>query len=152
MKFFLVLTALGFLTISMIGCDSGYKLQGRVIAGANPAVAIVDADDPRLKGYDGIPNASVMLTLDPRSLGRKSIGNGVTDIDGHFSIPIDEFGAGFLEHEVAILGRAGGYVGTEETIILPPSRRRVLIVLPPGRDRHQPRYTPADDLDRFNMR
>ena len=135
----------------MVGCGEGvgYQLRGRVVPGPTPAVVVVDADDPRLGGPDGLSGAVLTVTLDPRSLGRKQIGTGVTKPDGTFEIPIEEFGAGFLEHEIAVLARAAGYVSAENAVELPSSRKRVLVILTPGRDRHKSRYTPGDDLRRY---
>ncbi|MFA9477228.1 hypothetical protein ACERK3_02855 [Phycisphaerales bacterium AB-hyl4] len=119
------------------GCSS-YQLQGKVIEGPSSGIYIVSADDPRLN-EPGVPQARIALTLDPERLSAKSIGSGASDSDGWFNVPVDEFGAGFLEHDVEVLARQQGFTPAYQTIRLPRSSRRLLIVLAEGTDRVSPR-------------
>ncbi len=126
--------ALGLLLLG--GCVG--KVQGRVVEGPYPAVLIVDRDDARLageaaaRGELGISAARIELVLDAGTLRARQIGLGQADADGRFSIDVDAFGAGFLEDDVQVLARRPGYGPTLETIRIPSSRKRLLIVMTPG--------------------
>lgn len=129
------------------GCGT-YMLKGRVVRGSNPEVAVVDRDDPRLEGT-GVPGASVRLTLDPESLGRKILPEQHTRPDGTFSIPVDEIGAGTLEYGAEVLVRKEGHEAGHGRFDLPGWDKRVLIVLPRGVDRYSEPDDPREDLERF---
>lgn len=135
----IVLALLGCLTLA--GCG-GYTLRGHVIEGMHSSVSIVDADDLRLQS-PGLDGATIDLMLDPDSLGRRSLGTAHSAMDGSFSLPIDEFGAGVLEHEVRLVGRAAKHQSAVKHFILPSRGKRVLIVLAPGRDTYR---APEDTL------
>ncbi|MEX2673507.1 MAG: hypothetical protein WD294_15515 [Phycisphaeraceae bacterium] len=134
-------------SVLLTGCGS-YAFQGRVIHGSNPEIVVVDRDDARLEG-SGVPGASVRLTLDPESLGRKILPGQTTRPDGTFSIPVDEFGAGTLEYNAGLLVRKDGHEAAHSNFPLPRSNERVLIVLPRGNDTYSEPDNPLDDLDRF---
>lgn len=114
------------------GCET-YKLRGRVTSGDATYIALVDDNDPRLQTGDAIAGVVLRLQTDPGKLNRKFVGQGLTDGKGEFAIPVDEVGAGFLEYDVAIDARRSGYESTESFFRLPPSDKRVLIVLRPGK-------------------
>jgi hypothetical protein len=140
--------ALGLLVLAMAGCET-YVLRGQVISGNTPAVLIVESDDARLQSGMGIMGAKINLTLDPRSLGREPLGETVTSTDGSFSMPLDLFGAGTLLHEVGVVARAQGYNATTGEVILPSAKKRMLVIMVPGRDRYVPPEDPLEDVDRF---
>ncbi|MEX0654215.1 MAG: hypothetical protein WD534_18405 [Phycisphaeraceae bacterium] len=129
--------------MGLAGC-SGYQLQGKVIEGPESGVFIVSEDDPRLD-EPGLRGARVALTLDADRLSAKHVGDGESDLDGAFTVSVDEFGAGFLEHDVEVLVRLAGYAPAVRTIRLPGSSRRVLVTLAEGEDELSPR--PGDLLD-----
>ena len=145
------LLLVGLLALSALlpACGS-YKLQGRVVRGPSPQVAVVDADDPRLE-EPGVPVASIQLALDPRSLNRKSLPGGHSDADGRFAIPIEEFGAGLLEYDIQVVARKRDLNTAIGIIRLPGSSGRLLIVLGPGPDRYRPPEDPLDDLRHMPM-
>ena len=131
------------LALMLTGC-AGYGLRGRVVEGPVSAVHIVPADDPRL-AEPPITGASVHLTVDADRLSAKPAGAGHSDADGDFHVPVDAFGAGFLEHDVEVLVRAQGHAPAQRVIRLPGRDRRVLVTLAPGEDAVSPR--PGQLLD-----
>lgn len=131
------------------GCASP-ALRGRVIEGDASYLILVSANDPRLEGT-GVAGASLMVTMDPMKLNRKTIGSGASGPDGYFEVPISEHGGGFLEIDVAMTARKKGCEPAEGYFRLPGSNRRVLVVLGPGKDRPTglEREDPSRDVDRF---
>jgi hypothetical protein len=121
------------LLAALAGC-APYTLQGKVIEGDITFIAIVDADDPRLEG-PGLANAEVRLQTDPQRINREVVGTTISSGDGTFSIPFSEIGAGVLLYDVGLQVRRGGYQRAEQMFRLPPSDRRVLVILCPGADR-----------------
>ena len=83
------------------GCSKPYTLQGRVVKSEYPMAEFIDQvkrDPEAIPGF-GIPNARIEIVRDPRSLGRKVVSTGKSDADGIFVVPIDAFGAGWMEEE-----------------------------------------------------
>jgi hypothetical protein len=119
----------------LVGCD--YEIQGLVVPGAVSEVQVVSQDDPRLN-QAGLVHAQVIGTIDPDALTAERQHPAVTDEKGQFSIPITSSGAGILEYKLGIYARHTGYSPTEDTINLPSTRKRLLIVLAPGEDRPAP--------------
>lgn len=114
------------------GCET-YQLRGRVATGDATYITLVDADDPRLQTGDAIAGVVLRLQTDPGKLNRAFVGQGVTNGQGEFEIPVDEVGAGFLEYDVGIDARRPGFESAESFFRLPPSGKRVLVVLRPGK-------------------
>lgn len=129
--------------VCLVGCET-YQLRGRVVRGGTPMMLIVDADDPQLEG-PGVSGAHIDLTLDPDSLGRKSLDSGRSGPNGDFAIPIDEFGAGTLEYKIGAIVRQTGYAPVSGKFIMPGDDRRLLIVMRRGQD-HE--VDPSNQLDR----
>ena len=126
-----------------------YRLQGVVVPGlpgSPPSVEVVKQDDPRLT-ETGLASASLDVTLDPSRLNAKSIGQGTSGPDGSFAVPISETGAGFLQHDVQLDVSRDGYRSASERFRLPAASRRVVVTLPPGKDR--PRDTMGGPGDTF---
>jgi len=120
--------------LPLIGCKS-YELRGRVIAGDISYVAVVDADDPRLEEGAGLAGAQLRLETDPGRLSRDVVGETVSRADGAFTMPFNKVGGGVLMYDVGITARREGYTPVEHQFKLPPSSRRLLIILAPGPDR-----------------
>lgn len=116
----------------MSGCSS-YQLRGKVIRGDISHIAIVSADDARFEG-PGVSGVEVRLQTDPTRLNRKTVGTDVSGPDGSFSISVDEVGAGVLIYDVGLTARGRGYIGAEQFFRLPPSDKRILIMLERGAD------------------
>ena len=117
-----------------LGC-SPYQIEGLVVPGGRSEVLVLDEHDQRLTA-EGIAGATVALTVDPSSIDPRPIAQVVTDGEGRFVIPIDEFGAGLLEYQVAVCCRVRGYERAYQVLQMPSRRRRLLIVMAAGRDRH----------------
>jgi hypothetical protein len=132
--------ALALAALLLAGCD--YELQGVVVTGAVPEVRVVSRDDPRLQ-QGGLVHAQVVGTIDPESLNAERLRAVVTDEQGRFTLPVDATGAGMLEYKLGLFVRHTGFSPTEDTIDLPPSRKRLLIVLSPGEDKQPP---PSRDI------
>ena len=87
----------------------------------------------------GVSGASLLVTVDPKSLNAQTLPGDMTDMDGHFAIPVSSPGAGFLEYEIEVLCRAAGFTPAAGTMPLPGGDKRLLIVLSPGVDSYRPR-------------
>lgn len=156
-------TACGFallmLTLMLVGCES-YALRGRVIPGTHSQVLVVDSDDPRLAGdgttpgtRPGVNGATVSFMLDPEKAGHKYLGSTSSDVDGTFSFPVDEIGAGFLEYGLQVTARANNCAPAVDVMRMPPSGKRLLILLAPGHDTLPKESTdPMDDINRYMPR
>ncbi len=123
--------------LCLVGCHS-YQLQGVVIEGPSSTVLVVDETDPRLSEGDALPMASVDIVIDPDKLSRKSLPRGISDVDGRFSVPVDEPGAGFLEYDIRVLIRRSGFNSAVQDLRIPGPNKRLLITLVNGEDLYQP--------------
>lgn len=149
----LVVPAALVAAFALTGCRAtGYTLEGRVIRGEISYVVVVEAGDPRL-GEDAapIPAALVRLETDPGRIQRELIGEVPTDADGNFSIRMNKMGSGILLYDVGITGRKAGHTTAFVATRLPPSHKRVLIMLAPGVDTFRDPYEsdPLRDYERF---
>ena len=59
-------------------------------------------------------------------------------MDGTFSVPVDEAGAGYLEYDARIIVRKLGYDSAIQDIRIPGPHQRVLVTLGRGDDQYQP--------------
>ena len=118
-----------------------HTIQGLVAEGRTPAVLLVRADEPRLAQI-GLTGAVIELTLDPSSISPKSLGTFRADDEGRFRAALEQSGIGLLEYELGILCRAAGHRSVYQTMAVPPSDSRLLIILEPGSEKH----VPPDDL------
>lgn len=136
-----------FIAVANVGCGS-YKLQGRVISGTFPSVNFVEPGDDRLNGA-GVPGATVELVRDPQSLSAQSMGQVSTDGQGNFSLPVDSFGAGWLEEEWLLRVRHPRATMVEQLIRLPGNGKMTLVTLTAGRDTFTPREDLMKEMERF---
>jgi hypothetical protein len=143
-----VLYAALLLATLLLPACSQYSLRGHVIEGNSPGLIIIDADDERLT-LPGLSDASIEITLDPNSLGKKQIANSRSLPTGSFDIPIDEFGAGVLRYELGALVRLHGYRATHQLFWMPPTDKRLLITLKPGTDLYVPPENPLHEAEQF---
>ncbi|MEM1213422.1 MAG: hypothetical protein AAGI68_14135 [Planctomycetota bacterium] len=133
------LWALAVVLVFAGGCG-GYVLKGRVVEGPGPAVMVVGAGDERYEMSDSSGSgAEVLVTVDPFSIRPNRMRPVVADGSGYFEVPIREQGAGFLEYEIRMIVKRAGYRSADETLDLPASGRRLLVVLPRGQDRVEPK-------------
>lgn len=119
--------------ILLTGCES-YKLTGQVVSGPKSMVQIVEADDPRLAGPP-IEGATIEVLIDPDKGSRKLLPSSLSDEQGRFEVPVDVPGAGVLEYEVLVVGRAAKKSPAQGTMPLPAKSRKVLVILADGQDR-----------------
>lgn len=129
------------------GCQ--YYMEGRVIEAPESMVVLVSPDDQRLRQGRGIGYTSLDIIVDPRRLNREVVGKDSSQPDGSFKIPINKFGAGFMEYELRIVGRRPGYNSAVGTIDMPRFGQKVLIMLAPGRDTYQAPTDPRKDINRY---
>jgi len=122
---------LGAVTTLCAACGSGYQLRGKVIEGDISFIAVVSKDDPRLDG-PGIPGVTVVLVNDPNKLSKETLGTGISDGQGDFSIGAGLVGAGFFRYDAGVTAERRGYEYATSQFNLPASDRRVLIMLRPG--------------------
>jgi hypothetical protein len=129
---------------TLTGCDT-YQMRGVVIEGAVSAIQIVDEDDPRLSNGNGLPMATIDVTLDPDRLSRKHMPRGISEVDGTFAVPIDEQGAGYLDYQVRVVVRRAGHDSALSDLRVPGPHSRLLVTLVNGEDKYQPE--PPDLMD-----
>jgi hypothetical protein len=118
-------------------CGCTYHLEGVVVSGPIGDIQVVSSDDPRLKG-PALEHAQINVTIDPNSLGADRLRAVTTDSHGQFSMPVSETGAGILKYEMDLYCRHPGCAPVQQTMDLPPSWKRLLIVLAPGQDLPMP--------------
>lgn len=138
---FVAATCAGLL-VALVGGCSPYQITGKVIEGPNGYATTVSPADRQLS-MNGLAGVKVQLTIDPRSISPKVIGEFITDGDGRFNTPVHQLGAGILEYELGVQVRGTGYLSVYQNMALPPKGRPLLIVLAPGKDRRAP---PTDFL------
>ncbi|MCB9846776.1 MAG: hypothetical protein H6814_00025 [Phycisphaeraceae bacterium] len=145
-----VARALLLLTLGAVltGCGAGYQLRGKVIEGEISFIAVVSSDDPRLDG-PGIPGVSIRLVSDPNKLNKEMLGEAVSGGDGSFSIGVDRVGAGFFNYDAGVSADRKGFEHAESQFNLPPSDRRVLVILRPGINRGPGEDDAMSDYEKF---
>ncbi len=146
---------LAALALVLGGCSS-YAVRGVVVMGPTSYVELVDADDPRLTQGQPISGAVVRTTVDPSSLNPIRLTGVTTGAVGEFAVPVDEFGAGWLEYELGVVVRRPGFAPAEGFMRLPPAGKRLLVTLGAGQDRRgldesgfDDGYDYNSDLERF---
>ena len=112
------------------GCGA-YMLEGRAVEGPVSQMTFVDADDDRLEGH-GVSNVRITVERDAGRLSAQRVASGVSDSSGRFSIPLDVFGAGWMEEQWGIQATLPGFEAATTVQRLPPKGRRLLILLAPG--------------------
>jgi len=134
------------LLIALIPGCSPYQIQVRVIEGTNGYISEVGPFESRLddQATPGLAGVKVQLTIDPKSISPKPVGQFMTDGNGWFTAPVRELGAGVLNYELGILAQANGYKSVFQDMALPAKGRRLLIVMVPGKDTRPP---PRDFLE-----
>lgn len=137
------------MAIGSSGCG-GYVLRGRVVEGPGESMMFLklnQADWNTAAG--GIAGAQIALIRDPDRPSHRLIGQGAAASDGSFAIPIDSFGAGWLEERWLIQAWRQGYRTLESIEALPadPRGHRLLIVMAPGQS--QAPAEPENLLEEF---
>lgn len=122
---------------ALTGCRT-YVLQGTVVRSDVADMAFVASDDPRLSGT-GVGNVRITIERDPDKLSREMIGTTLSDDRGRFSMPVDKFGAGWMDEEWMIRAFRQGYrtvVSRQRLSIY--EDRRLLILMPAGQSEAPP--------------
>lgn len=121
------------ISAALLGC-SGYELRGWVVQGEYGDVTIIDRDDPRIEEAQAVANAEIALSRDPGTLGEEIVARTRSDAEGAFRLPVESFGAGWMDEQWRIQSAAAGHRNVDVVLRLPnnPNRRRVLITLPTG--------------------
>ena len=144
-----------FVALVLTGCSS-YAVRGVVIRGETSYVELVGKNDPRLEAGQPVSGATIAGIIDPQSLKSTRLKPVATDALGAFKIPVDNFGAGWLEYELGLIVRSSNFTPAEGHVDLPGGGRRVLVVLAPGTDRlgsgsaFDNDYSPERDFERFS--
>lgn len=131
----LVSTAAG-----LSGCNS-YVLHGKVIAGPISRMAFVGADDNRL-GEVGMSGVQVTLRRDPGRLSTQLVASAMTDLDGNFSLAVNELGAGWMEEAWLLVARKPGFENAtwQHRLTMKHPEMPLLVTMTPGYsepDRHE---------------
>ena len=130
------LTILMLMVLS-VGCSAPYTLRGKVIPGNISYSLVVGNADERLDD-PGIGGVKIRLVSDPDKLKREIMGETITKSDGTFEIPFETVGAGLMLYNVGITARLDGYAPTVSSgFNLPPSARRVLVLMVPGKNNYK---------------
>ncbi|MDH3583497.1 MAG: hypothetical protein OER86_04710 [Phycisphaerae bacterium] len=124
---------LALTALALLPACGAYELSGKVIEGAASSVQVVAPDDRRLTA-PGLGGILVQATIDPQSLGRKSLAPAVSSADGSFNIGVEEFGAGTLEYEISVVARHERFQPSFQILPLPGRGRVLLITMTRGRD------------------
>jgi hypothetical protein len=122
-----VLAVLAFLP----GC--GYTLRGKVVHGEVSSVEMVHEIDPRLK-QPGIANVETLVRHDPKDRDSQLVARARTNAAGEFSMPIREYGAGWMQQDWLVQARHAGFHNASSLTKLPAQggKWRLLITLGPG--------------------
>lgn len=111
------------------GCG-GYHATGRVIEGDYDFISVVPTNDPRLAAK-GVPGARISFVRDPGRLNESNAGSGTSDGDGRFRIPLDAFGAGWMDETWLVRAVRSRFGFAEGMVKLPSptSSEQLLIVI-----------------------
>jgi hypothetical protein len=140
-----------YAALGMCGCSS-YAIRGRVVGGGLSHAMFTSPDDPTLGGGQPIAGAAILLYRDPDQLNRAIAAEARSSADGWFVLPVDAFGAGWMEESWEVVVRAPGRHPVQSSIVLPgsPGDARLLVVMSPGRDVLDTDMTdPMDDYERY---
>ncbi len=116
----------------MPGCSSGYVIQGKAIRGDHSTVTFVHPDDSRLQD-PGVADVRVFLFQDPNSLGRELVGSTSSGERGNFIIPINTFGAGWLDEQWLVHTYLPGSQSAESILTLPKQESNLKMLITLGR-------------------
>jgi len=119
--------------VVLSGCATGYVLKGRAIEAGYTDVAVVPGSDDRLdKAGGGIEGVRIRVHRDPGHLNQQLVATGRTSANGSFAIPIDAFGAGWMDEQWLIQVERSGFRSGAMTLRLPTGDRRLLVTMSPG--------------------
>ena len=116
------------------GCST-YVIKGNVISGAVSDMAFVQPNDLRLR-EPPLTNVRITVQRDPDSLSRHLAGTDLSDAHGRFVIPLDEFGAGWMDEKWLIRATKPGFeTATSMPRFEPGTKKmRLLVIMAPDMD------------------
>ncbi len=125
-------TALSALVVVFVavlpGCGGGPSaMSGKVIRGDISFFVIVEANDPRLRG-DGLAGAHITVNA-VSGRGGALLAEGTSDSKGNVSLSVKDTAA--LLRPAEFTADLDGYTRTSSVMNLPPTDKRLLILLKP---------------------
>jgi hypothetical protein len=114
------------------GCST-YTIKGTVVSGDKNHMTFVAVEDPRLR-EPPLNNVRLTVQRDPDKLSRKLVGTDLSDAYGRFTIPIDEFGTGWMDEKWLIRATKDGFETTSAKYELTADRKKMklLVIMRPG--------------------
>lgn len=129
-----IATAAALLAVATVatGCRNvaAVTVRGKVVSGEVGLVAAVPSTDPRLN-VQGLEGASVEIVGTAAPLAGLVVAEGTTDRTGTFAVKLREPNA--VRNPADFRVRAAGHGEVIGTMLIPPSDRRVLVLLKPSR-------------------
>jgi hypothetical protein len=124
---FLALLALAALS----GCAnvSAVRVNGKVIAGAVSFIGAVPDNDPRLSG-PGLQGVEVQIVSKNTTSAEQVVGTAKSDANGNFKAILSDQSAIKVPSEFKASGP--GYLTAQNTLYIPASDKRLLVVLKKG--------------------
>lgn len=126
--------------IGLTGCQGADQFTGKVVVGPSSYAGAVFANDARLQN-EGIPGATVRVTLDPQRLNAVRKQPVTSGRDGAFTVPIPEAAGGLQTYRVEVTALAEGYQPAVFVGDLPSYGQPFLIVL--GENGQRGGYNPS---------
>jgi hypothetical protein len=124
------ITLFAALLAALQGCTTASTyIRGKVVVGERSFIGVVEASDPRLKSV-GLAEADVQVTSTSGPAAGSMIGQARTDAKGDFSIGVENQQT--LIYPAQFRASGPGYAEARQTMSVPPSERRVLIILRPS--------------------
>lgn len=133
-----------------VGCGS-YSLRGRVIEGGTPMILFVHENDPSIEWGQPITDAAISLVRDPDQLNRELVASARSGPAGWFTMPVGEFGAGWMDEYWEASARARGFGGIEQRFRLPGrgDDMIMLVIMSPGVDPQIDDENLLEQMERF---
>ncbi len=149
MRRILCVCVLAALVTMATGCSGGYTLSGKVIKGAYTDLEIVSGDDTRFS-ETGVGEVKILIHRDPLDLNRSLSATGKSHSDGTFEVPIDAFGAGWMDESWLIQVERNGYRSGEMILRLPTGGKRLLVTMSQGQStQHEPREDLWEQYEKY---
>lgn len=119
--------------MQLVGCGGTYTLSGKVISGSFPVAEFVPADHAQL-AEPGIAYANITVYRDAGEPNMRQVATGRSNGKGQISIPIAEFGAGWMVETWLLEVVKPGYETFEIELSFPSAKqqRQLLVILNPG--------------------
>jgi len=114
--------------MGLTGCQGADQFSGKVVVGSSSFAGSVFTNDARLND-EGIPGATVRVTLDPQRLNAIRKQPVTSARDGSFAVAIPEAAGGLQTYRVEVTASAEGYQPAIFVGDLPAHGQPFLIVL-----------------------